>query len=600
MTGTRPRKGRKSGVGGGRAGGGARGGSNGLAKCPSGISGLDQITSGGLPRGRPTLLCGGAGCGKTLMAMQFLVRGALEYDEPGVFVAFEETAGDLAANVASLGVDLADLERRKRIAIDHVRVQRHEIEETGEYDLEGLFVRLAWAVESVGAKRIVLDTIETLFSGLPSTGILRAELIRLFGWIKEQGLTAVITAEQGGGKTLTRHGIEEYVSDCVIQLDHRVDEQVSTRRLRVIKYRGSIHGTNEYPFLIDDKGISVLPVTSVGLEHKVSNQRVSTGVAAMDEMFGGKGYYRGSTVVVAGTPGTGKSSLASYFADATCRRGEQCLYFAFEESPAQIIRNMASVGLDLDAHVRKGLLHLHAARPTIHGLETHLVVAHQLTERIAPSVVVLDPVSNLLNAGEHRQVHTMLLRLLDYFKGKGVTTLMTTLTNQNQTEHTDVSISSLIDTWIVLKDIQSSSERNRGMYILKSRGMNHSNQVREYRLTDHGFELLEPYTGVGGAVTGSARVVQEARELAEESARRGESRRRQAQMAAERGAVEAQIAALQARLHAQQEEVVSAAAHEEARQQQVAMGQQSVSRSRQAEPEGSGRGGSRRRKGVRK
>ncbi|HXJ44791.1 MAG TPA: circadian clock protein KaiC, partial [Bryobacteraceae bacterium] len=369
-----------------------------MEKVPSGIAGLDEITCGGLPKGRPALVCGSAGCGKTLLAMEFLVRGAMDYNEPGVFMAFEETEEELTKNVASLGFDLAGLASRKKIVLDYVRIERSEIEETGEYDLEGLFIRLNHAIDSIGAKRVVLDTLEGLFSALPNEAILRAELRRLFRWLKDKGVTAIITAERGGG-TLTRHGLEEYVADCVILLDHRVHEQVSTRRLRVVKYRGSVHGTNEYPFLIGARGISVLPITSLGLEHKASSQRISSGVERLDGMLGGKGYYRGSSILVSGTAGTGKTSLAAAFADATARRGEQVLYFAFEESESQLVRNMRSIGFDLEQWVRKGLLHFHAARPTVQGLEMHLLGIHDLVRKVKPRVVVLDPVTNLINAG---------------------------------------------------------------------------------------------------------------------------------------------------------------------------------------------------------
>lgn len=528
----------------------------GIDKCPSGIQGLDEITHGGLPRGRPSLVCGSAGCGKTLMAIEFVARGIIDHDEPGVFMSFEETSQELIQNVKSLGFDLDDLAARRLLAMNYVRVQRSEIEETGEYDLEGLFVRLAYAIDSVKAKRVVLDTLEALFAGLSNATILRAELRRLFGWLKEKGVTAIITAEKGDG-TLTRHGIEEYVSDCVILLDHRVHDQLSTRRLRVVKYRGSAHGTNEYPFIITPRGISVLPVTSVGLEHDVCSERISTGVARLDTMLGGEGYYRGSTILVSGTAGTGKTSLAAHFVQSACQAGEKCLYLAFEESPRQIARNMRSVGVDLDTQVRTGRLLFHARRPTLHGLESHLVTAHQLVESFSPTVVVIDPVTNLLNAGGTFEVHTMLMRLADYLKTRGITVLMTSLTHGStgDPERTDVQISSLIDTWILLRDIESDGERNRGLYVLKSRGMAHSNQVREFRLTSEGIDLLDVYVGPQGVLTGSARLAQEARERAEQKALEVEIRRREVEALAHRKAIEAQIAALQAQLTAHDQEI---------------------------------------------
>ncbi|WP_018294643.1 circadian clock protein KaiC [Mariprofundus ferrooxydans] len=461
----------------------------GLKKCPTGITGLDEITEGGLPQGRPTLVCGGAGCGKTLLAMEFLVRGATEFNEPGVFMAFEETAEDLTENVASLGFDLNDLVARKKIVLDYVHIERSEIEESGEYDLEGLFIRLGAAIEAIGAKRVVLDTVETLFAGLPNPLILRAELRRLFLWLKEKGVTAIITGERGDG-TLTRQGLEEYVSDCVIMLDHRVSDQTSSRRLRVVKYRGSTHGTNEYPFLIDEDGFSVLPVTSLSLEHKVSSERVSSGIADLDVMLGGKGYYRGSSVLISGTAGTGKSSLAGHFTDAACRRGERVLYFAFEESPSQITRNMGSIGIDLQQWVEKGLLQFHANRPSLTGLEMHLMIAHKAVKAFKPQVMIMDPLSAYSLGNNLIEVHSMLMRLIDFLKTEQITGLFTNLAKGGSAlEQTDVSISSLIDTWLLLLNMDVCGERLRTLSILKSRGMAHSNKTREFLLTDHGVEL---------------------------------------------------------------------------------------------------------------
>ncbi|HYV37611.1 MAG TPA: circadian clock protein KaiC, partial [Gemmataceae bacterium] len=442
----------------------------GLTKAPTGIQGLDEVTGGGLPRGRPTLVCGSAGCGKTLLAMEFLVRGAMQFSEPGVFMAFEETAEELTQNVRSLGFDLDSLGEKKKLLVDYVYVERSEIEETGEYDLEGLFIRLGHAIDTLGAKRVVLDTLEALFGGLSNIGILRAELRRLFRWLKEKGVTAIITAERGEG-TLTRHGLEEYVSDCVIVLDHRVNEQTSTRRLRILKYRGTLHGTNEYPFLIDETGISVLPVTSVGLQHKTSTERLSTGVPRLDTMLGGQGVYRGSSVLISGTAGTGKTSLAANCADASCQRGESCLYFSFEESESQMVRNMRSIGLDLATWLKKDLLRFQALRPTAFGLEMHLALIHKLVNSFQPRLLVVDPITSFLKAGTSVESESMLMRLIDFVKDLQITAVFTSLTHGgNFLEQTESGVSSLIDTWLLLRDIELGGERNRGIYVLKSRG----------------------------------------------------------------------------------------------------------------------------------
>ena len=524
---------------------------SGIAKCPTGIAGLDQLTNGGLPRGRPALICGGAGCGKTLLALEFIVRGATQFDEPGVFVSFEEMSEELTDNARSLGFDLDDLVKRKKLAMDYVRLERSEIEESGDYDLEGLFVRLNHAIDSVKAKRVVLDTIETLFSGLSDTGILRAELRRLFRWLKDKGVTAIITAEKGEG-TLTRHGIEEYVSDCVMVLDHRIHDQLSTRRLRIVKYRGSAHGTNEYPFIIDEQGFSVLPVTSVGLEHAASTARISSGVERLDTMLSGHGFFRGSSILASGTAGTGKTSLSCSFARATCQNNERCLYFAFEESPAQIMRNVRSIGIELQPFVSRGLLHFHASRPSLYGLETHLAVMHRQIEAFKPSVVIIDPVTSMITAGLARDARSVLLRLIDYLKGLQITVFMNSLIHDgNAIEQDEVEISSLIDTWLFVRDIELGGERNRGMYILKSRGMAHSNQIREFVLGRQGIELVDVYLGPAGMLTGSARIAQAAKERSRETAGRRDVTRQQAVMLSKRKAFEAQIAALQAQILAQ-------------------------------------------------
>lgn len=483
-----------------------------LKKTPTGISGLDEITQGGLPKGRATLVAGDAGCGKTLLSLEFIVKGALNYNEPGVFIAFEEKTDELAANVASLGFDLDQLQKGKMIRLDHVHIEKSEIEETGEYNLDGLFIRLGYAIDSIGAKRVVLDTIENLFSGLNNQAILRAELRRLFHWLKDKGVTAIITAERGEG-ALTRQGIEEYVSDCVILLDHRVINQISTRRLRIVKYRGSVHGTNEYPFLIDEEGISVLPVTSLKLEKEVTSGRISSGIPSLDLMMGGKGFFKGSSILVSGTAGTGKTSIASYFANQACNEGKRCIYFAFEESPRQIIRNMKSIGMDLDKHLKAGLLKFHASRPTLYGLEMHLVVLYKLIRNFKPDVVILDPITNLVTVGSVSEVKSMLIRLIDFLQDEQITVMFTALTlNTIVSEQTDEGVSSLVDAWLLVRDIEFNGERNRGMYIMKSRGMKHSNQVREFIITSKGLDLVDVYLGPDGILTGSAREAQKIQE----------------------------------------------------------------------------------------
>ncbi|MGZ3298658.1 MAG: circadian clock protein KaiC [Asticcacaulis sp.] len=530
-----------------------------LPKTPTGIDGLDEITEGGLPAGRPTLVCGSAGCGKTLLSMEFLVHGATRYNEPGIFFAFEETSEELKQNVASLGFDLDALEAEGKLVTDHIHIDPSEIEETGEYDLEGLFIRLGYLIDSIGAKRVVLDTLETLFGGLKNESILRAELRRLFRWLKDKGVTAIITAERGDG-TLTRQGLEEYVSDCVILLDHRVNDQNSTRRLRIVKYRGTSHGTNEYPFLIDAEGFSVLPVTSLGLVHKVSEERVSTGVPKLDAMLGG-GVYRGTSVLISGTAGSGKSSLSAHFANATCARGEPCLYLSFEESPAQMKRNMRSIGLDLGQWEDKGLLQFIATRPTFYGLEMHLTEIHKIVSRFSPTTVIIDPISNFVSAGSEREAASMLLRLVDFLKMKGITAVFVNLTSGGGTmEATDAGISSLIDTWILLRDIELGGERNRGMYVLKSRGTAHSNQIREFVLGPHGIDLLDVYVGPEGVLTGSMRIAQEAREAAVLRNRRKEAEDRRRALERKRALLQAQIMALQATFETEEAEAEQALA----------------------------------------
>jgi len=558
-----------------------------LPKAPTGIQGLDEITQGGLPRGRPTLVCGSAGCGKTLLAMEFLVRGATEFGEAGVFMAFEESAEELAQNVLSLGFDLNKLVRQRKMAIDFVRVERSEIEETGEYDLGGLFIRLNAAIERIGAKRVVLDTIEALFSGLQNEGILRAELRRLFRWLKDKGVTAVITGERGDG-TLTRRGLEEYVSDCVILLDHRINDQISTRRMRIVKYRGTTHGTNEYPFLIDEDGFSVLPITSLGLQHEVSTERVSSGVARLDAMLGGKGFYRGSTILVSGTAGTGKSSLAGHFARAACDRGERCLYFAFEESPGQIIRNMRSIGIDLASCLKKGLLQIHSSRATFYGLEMHLALIHKMIQQADPSVVVFDPVGALMQAGTHQDAHAMIVRLIDFLKSRDITAMLVNLTSGGEAlERTQVDISSIVDSWLLLRDIELGGERNRAMYVLKSRGMKHSNQLREFLITDRGVDLLDAYIGPEGVLTGSSRVSLEAREKAAMLASQQESERNERNRQRKREALEARIAAMRKEFEIEDSESALVAAQESARSERLQEDRRMMAKSRRVD-EGNG------------
>jgi circadian clock protein KaiC len=512
-----------------------------LAKAPTGIRGLDELTEGGLPLGRPTLVCGPAGSGKTLLAMEFLVRGITEFQQPGVFVAFEETRADLIANVASLGFDLAALEADDNLVVDHINIAAAEVIEAGDWDLEALFIRLGAAIDRVGATRVVIDTIETLFAAFTDIGRLRSELQRLFLWLKDRGVTAVITAERGDG-VLTRHGIEEYVSDCVIVLDHVVSEETSIRRLRVLKYRGSLHGTNQYPFLIGAHGITVQPITSLGLQHSVSNERVSTGVDRLDVMLGGGGPYRGSSILVSGTAGTGKSTLAAQFCDAACARGERAIYFAFEESQEQIIRNMGSVGMDLGRWVQAGLLRFRCVRPRLFGLEAHLVSMQALVDEVEPAVVAIDPISDL--AGSGRDVSSMLIRQVDFLKAKDVTALFTTLASEGHLEHSEQLIASLIDTCLLLRAMDGNGEHNRVLSVLKSRGMAHSNQVREFLLTDRGIELADVYVGPQGVLTGSARSAQEAKERTEAQERQEDLQQRRANLDRRREAVEAEVAGL--------------------------------------------------------
>jgi circadian clock protein KaiC len=552
-----------------------------LAKSRTGIKGFDDITGGGLPTGRPALVCGTAGCGKTLFGAEFLARGAAELGEPGLFVAFEESPEELTQNVRSLGFDLAALEAQGKILVEHIHIERSEIAEAGDYDLEGLFIRLGLAVDTIGARRIVLDTLETLFGGLTDHGLLRTELRRLFRWLKDRGLTAVITAERGDG-TLTRHGLEEYVSDCVILLDHRMVDQVATRRLRVVKYRGTSHGTNEYPFLIGDDGIEVLPITSAGLSYPVSTERISSGVPGLDEMLGGEGFYRGSTILISGTAGTGKSSLSAHFVKAACERGETALYFAFEEAPSQIMRNMRSIGVDLESCVEAGRLRFYASRPTVFGLEMHLATLYRAIREAEPKVVVLDPVSNFMTVGTLGDVKALLTRLIDFLKERGVTVLFTNLTSGGGgLELTDVGISSLVDTWILLRELEANGERNRAVYVLKSRGMPHSNQVREFLLTPDGIALVDVNVGPDGVLIGSARQAQEAREKTAAQVRRREVERRRTALERKRRLVEAEIERLKLDFESEQEELERALTETAADDAALLDGLRNLARNRQ-------------------
>jgi circadian clock protein KaiC len=550
-----------------------------LPKAPTGIDGLDEITEGGLPLGRPTLVCGSAGCGKTLMGVEFLVRGIVDYGEPGVLMAFEETADELTANVMSLGFDLPALQAQKMLRIDHVHVDRSEIEETGEYDLEGLFIRLGHAIDSIGARRVVLDTIEALFSGFPNQGVLRSEIRRLFRWLKDKGVTTIITAERGEG-TLTRQGLEEYVSDCVILLDNRVIDQITTRRLRIVKYRGSTHGTNEYPYLISEEGISVLPVTSLTLQHEVSDQIVSSGIAGLDEMFSRGGFYVGSSVLITGTAGTAKTTLAASFASKVCEDGQRCLFFAFEESPQQLIRNMRSVGIDLGRAVDQGLLRIEASRPTLNGLERHLVTLHKSVSEFKPHAVVIDPISNLVSVGNISEVRSMLTRLIDYLKVNGITALFTSLVSGRniQQEMTEEGVSSLVDTWVMVRDLEGLGERNRGLSILKARGMAHSNQVREFIVTDHGIQLLDVVIGPAGIVTGASRLAQQFQQEAEALASRQDTERKDRELERRRRVLEGTISNLRTEFESVEEELRQINSEEQSRQQNLARGRQQSAR----------------------
>lgn len=522
----------------------------GISKSPTGIDGFDDLTLGGVPTGRPTLVCGSAGCGKTLFATTFLVQGARDYAEPGVFVTFEERPGDIVSNVASLGFALDKLVADGRIVFEHIALERSELEEAGDYDLEGLFLRLESAIDSIGAKRVVLDTIESLFSVFSNEAILRAEIRRLFDWLKDKGMTTVITAERGDG-SLTRQGLEEYVSDCVILLDHRVQNQVSTRRLRIVKYRGTAHGTNEYPFLIDEDGFSVLPISSLGLDHKVFEDRISSGIADLDDMLAGGGFHRASSILISGVAGSGKSAIAASFADAACAAGGRALYFSFEESADQSVRNMKSIGTDIGRWIKSDKLRFFATRPTFYSLEMHLAVMLREIARFDPNLVVLDPISSFLESGDRMEIQSMLLRVVDFIKSRGVTAVFTHLMHgQDGRVETDAGLSSLMDAWILLLNREVNGEFNRELYLLKARGLSHSNQVREFIMSDEGLKLAPPYLGESGALTGSARKNEEAKSRRAEVRRKADVWRVQQQIEQKRRRAKAQMEALQAELDA--------------------------------------------------
>jgi circadian clock protein KaiC len=553
-----------------------------LPKAPTGIRGLDEITGGGLPQGRSTLVTGGTGTGKTLLGVQFLVAGAREHGEPGVLVTFEESAEKVTANVASLGFDLDGLQRDGMLLIIALPVEAAEIVETGEFDFGPLSLLLDDAIRRIGARRVVLDSTEVLFGTFKAQAIVRAELGRLFGWLEGREVTAIVTGERADD-ALTRHGIEEYVSDCVIVLDHRVHEGAATRRLQVIKYRGSTHETNEYPFLISARGFEVLPVTAVSLDYRASSERVSTGVPRLDRMLSG-GLYRGSTALVSGAPGTGKSTVGAQLIDAACARGERALLVLFEESPDEVIRNMGSVGLDLGRWVQAGLLRIWAARPSAYGLETHLMILARLMDEHKPAIAVLDGITSLTHQPIQADVVSMVARQIHLLKSRGITAVATTLVQDD--EASGVGVSSLMDTWLLLRNVESNGERNRLLFVLKSRGTAHSNQVREFVLTGHGVELADVYVGPGGVMTGSARVMQQARERSEQLEREEQLTRRKRELKAHVAQGQAQLAVLQEELAAQQAELEQIARREARLAAEAQAARTALAAQRRADPAG--------------
>jgi len=464
-----------------------------MHKCPTGITGFDEITEGGLPQNRITLICGGTGSGKTLLGIDFLINGATNYSEPGIFMSFEETEEELYKNVASLNLDLQGLVSHKKLLLEYVLLERRDMQDKGDFNLEGLFIRLEHAIDSIGAKRVVLDSTESLFAGVTDAGILRLEIKRLFRWLKDKHVTAIVTGELGSG-SYTRHGLEEYISDCIILLDNRVREQMATRRIRVIKYRGSNHGTNEYPFVIAKEGLSVIPITSAGLDQPGTSKRVSTGIPSLDEMFRGGGYTLGSTVLASGTAGTGKTSLAAAFAVESCKRGERCLFLSYEESSGQLIQNLSSIGFQLEPLTKKGLLKIVSTRPSFFGLEMHLLELYKTLADFKPQSVIIDPLTSLIGQGNRLEIQSMLTRLIDVLKTKGITGFLTSLVSSNQQNDTsgEIGVSSLIDTWIVVRELEEDAgkRRIRGLYIVKSRGMGHSSDVHKLILSDAGMSLV--------------------------------------------------------------------------------------------------------------
>jgi len=557
----------------------------GLKKCKTGIQGLDEITEGGLPQGRTTLVCGSAGCGKTLLSLEFLVQGAVQYGEPGIFISFEESVDELVQNVASLGWDLNRLMAERKLAIDCFYLDPAELAEAGDYDLEGMFLRLGLMIDRIGAKRIVLDTIEVLFSGFANTNIVRAELRRLFRWLKDRGMTAIVTGERGEG-TLTRQGIEEYVSDCVIRLDQRVQNELSTRRLQVLKYRGAYHGSNEYPFLIDRDGLSVAPITSLDLQHQVLSDRVSSGIPSLDLMLGGNkgGYFVGSSVLVTGMAGTGKSTIAAHFARSICETKQSCLYIAFEESPQQIIRNMRSIGVDLAPYLQQGLLDIQSLRPTSLSMEQHLLQIHRSVEYFKPNALIIDPIGNFMAVGNLLQVKSFFIRLIDHLKSKQVTTFMTNLiVNGMPLEHTEIGISSLMDTWLEVRSVEVNGERNRLLHLIKSRGMNHSNQVREFRLSAQGVELLDVYLGQGQVLTGTARAIQEAADHKSRLQQQQQIAQRQRHLRQQQQEIEAKLALLQMQLEASTAELDILLQEEQLAEQGLQQAHQTITQLRRSD-----------------
>ncbi|MBA3285861.1 MAG: circadian clock protein KaiC [Nitrosopumilus sp.] len=527
-----------------------------LKKCPTGIIGLDEITFGGLPKNRCTLICGGAGSGKSIFGIEFVIRGAEFYKEPGLFVAFEENEEELNQNITSLGFNIKELIDSNLLVLDYVHIDRAEFKEIGSYNLDGLFIRLSDSIDRFKIKRVVLDTIEVLFGNFTNEIILRSELQRLFRWFKEKNVTVVVTAEQGVN-TFSRYGLEEYVADCVILLDNRMHQQISTRRLRVAKYRGSSHGNNEYPFIINDSGISIIAITSIKLDYPVSNKHVSSGIKQLDTMFGDKGFYSGSSILVSGAAGNGKTSIAASFSNGTCELGKKCFYFTLDESVDQIIRNMNSIGIDLSQWINKDLLRFHAINPYTAGLEAHLADIQRLTNEFNPSVVIIDPIANLKILGPLNEVQGILSILVNFFKNKQITTMFTSLVPEEKFGYVvEEGISNLMDTWVFLQYIHGEGERNRGISILKSRGMSHSNQLREVILSDKGIHLQNVYIGQDKVLAGSARLVQATKLEIENSNRESELKHRERQIEITRKSLEAQISALHETLEDAKEEAI--------------------------------------------